>query len=72
MENTKTAIQILTRIQLLSSIVWAAMMIVASVVLKESYKEVSLLLISGYLIEFLLISSSKNALKKVEQEKVAK
>ena len=57
---------------MLSSIVWAAMMIVASVVLKESYKEVSLLLISGYLIEFLLISSSKNALKKVEQEKVAK
>lgn len=35
MENTKNTIQILTRIQLLSSIVWATIMIVSALVLGE-------------------------------------
>jgi hypothetical protein len=67
MENTKNAIQILTRIQLISSIVWAATMIVCALVLEGSYMEISLILISGYFVEFLLLSSSKNKLKKDEK-----
>jgi chromate transport protein ChrA len=67
MENTKKTIQILTRIQLISSIVWAVTMIVCALVLEGSYTEISLILICGYLVEFLLLSSSKNKLKKDEK-----
>ncbi len=64
MENTKKLIQILTRIQIISSIVWAILLLICYQVLGESYKEISLVLICGFFIEFLLISSSKNNLKK--------
>lgn len=64
MENTKKLIQILTRIQIISSIVWAILLIVCYQVLGESNNEISLILICGFFIEFLLISSSKNNLKK--------
>lgn len=64
MENTEKTIQILTRIQMISSIVWAILLIVCYQVLGESYKEISLLLLCGFFIEFLLINSSKNDLKK--------
>ncbi len=70
MENTKKLIQVLTRIQIISSIVWAILLITCYQVLGESYKEISLILICGFFIEFLLISSSKNKLKKVKSEKV--
>lgn len=64
MENTKKLIQILTRIQIISSIVWATLLIVCYQILGESFKEISLILICSFFIEFLLISSSKNSLKK--------
>ena len=64
MENTKKLIQILTRIQIISSIVWAIILIVCYQILGESYKEINLILICGFFIELLLISSSKNNLKK--------
>ena len=64
MENTKKLVQILTRIQIISSIVWAILLLICYQVLGESYKEISLVLICGFFIEFLLISSSKNNLKK--------
>ena len=70
MENTKKLIQVLTRIQIISSIVWAILLITCYQVVGESYKEISLILICGFFIEFLLISSSKNNLKKVKSEKV--
>jgi len=69
MENTKKTIQILTRIQIISSVVWAIILIVCYQALGESFKGISLILICGFFIEFLLISSSKNKLKKVESEK---
>ena len=65
MENTKKLIQVLTRIQIISSIVWAILLIVCYQVLGESYKEISLILICGFFIEFFLISSSKNKLKRI-------
>ena len=64
MDNTKKLMQILTRIQIISSIVWAILLLICYQVLGESYKEISLILICGFFIEFLLISSSKNNLKK--------
>lgn len=64
MENTKKLIQILTRIQIISSIVWAILLLICYQVLGESYKEISLILICGFFVEFLLISSSKNNFKK--------
>jgi len=64
MENTKKLMQNLTRIQIISSIVWAIVLLICYQVLGESYKEISLILICGFFIEFLLISSSKNNLKK--------
>jgi hypothetical protein len=66
MEDKKNTIQILTRIQLISSIVWAVTMIVCSLILKGFYREISLILIGGYLVEFLLLNSAKNKLKKDE------
>jgi hypothetical protein len=69
MENTKKLIQILTRIQIISSIIWAILLIACYQVLGESYKEISIMLICGFFIEFLLISSSKNNLKKPKGEK---
>ncbi|SDX73115.1 hypothetical protein [Flavobacterium degerlachei] len=69
MENTKKLIQILTRIQIISSIVWAILLIACYQVLGESYKEISIMLICGFFIEFLLISSSKNNLKNTKREK---
>jgi hypothetical protein len=68
MENTRKLIQILTRIQIISSIFWAILLIVCCQVLGESNKEISLILICGFFIEFLLISSSKNNLKKESQK----
>ncbi len=70
MKTTKELIQVLTRIQIISSMVWAILLIVCYQVLGESNKEVSLMLICGFFIEFLLISSSKNNLKKEKSEKV--
>jgi len=70
MENTKKLIQVLTKIQIISSIVWAILLITCYQVLGESYKEISLILICGFFIEFLLISSSKNNLKKEKSKKV--
>ena len=64
MENTKKLMQILTRVQIISSMVWAILLIICYQVLGESYKEISLILICGFFIEFLLISSSKNNIKK--------
>lgn len=69
MKNTKELIKILTRIQIISSIVWAILLIVCYQVLGESNKEISLILICGFFIEFLLISSSKNKLQRKKAKK---
>jgi hypothetical protein len=50
MENTKKLIQILTRIQIISSIVWAILLLICYQVLGESNKEISLILICGFFI----------------------
>jgi hypothetical protein len=69
MENTRGLNQILRRVQIISSIVWAILLLVCSQILGESYKEISLILICGFFIEFLLINSSKNCLKNIEKNK---
>ena len=64
MLTTKNLLHYLTRIQIISSIVWAIILLICYQILGESYKEISLILICGFFIEFLLISSSKNSLIK--------
>lgn len=64
MVTTKNLLHYLTRIQIISSIIWAIILLVCYQVLGELYKEISLILICGFFIEFLLISSSKNSLIK--------
>ncbi len=63
MDPTQKMNQLLTRVQVISSIVWAVLMMVCSQVLSESFKEISLLLICGFFVEFLLINSSKKLVK---------
>jgi hypothetical protein len=70
MDKAKKLNQILTRIQIISSIVWAIILIVCYQILGESYKEINLMLICGFFIEFLLINYSKKSLKSIENEKV--
>ncbi len=59
MEYTKKLGHILSLIQIISSIVWAIMLLVCAQVLGESFKEISIILISGFFVEFLLIQVYK-------------
>jgi hypothetical protein len=68
MEYTEKTLQLLTRIQIISSLVWAILLVVCYQVLGESYKEISLILLCGFFFEFLLISSSKKKLKRFGNE----
>lgn len=54
MENTRKLIQILTRIQIISSIFWVILLIVCYQVLGESNKEISLFLYVVSLLSFYL------------------
>lgn len=69
MEDTKKINQVLTRIQIISSIVWAILLIVCSQIVEGSNKEISLLLICGFFFEFLLIKVSKISTKSIEIKK---
>lgn len=64
MKDTKNLIRMLTRIQIISAIVWAILLVTCYQILGAAYNEISLLLLCGFFIEFLLISSSKNNLIK--------
>lgn len=62
MENIKKKVnQTLTRNLILSSIIWATVIIVCSY---SSNKDITYILISGFFIEFLRITSSNKSLKK--------
>ncbi len=56
--------QTLTRNLVISSIVWASVILGCSFNLGSSNKEILYILISGFFVEFLRISSSNKALKK--------
>ena len=60
--------QILTRNQILSSIIWAIVILACSYVLESSNKGVIYILIAGFFIEFLRITSSNKALKKANKQ----
>lgn len=60
--------QILTRNQILSSIIWAIVILACSYVLESSNKGISYILIAGFFIEFLRITSSNKALKKANKQ----
>jgi hypothetical protein len=60
--------QILTRNQILSSIIWAVVILACSYVLGSANKGISYILIAGFFIEFLRITSSNKALKKANKQ----
>jgi len=63
--NTKNKInQTLTRNLIISSIIWASVILACSLNPGSSNKEILYILISGFFIEFLRIISSNKSLKK--------
>ena len=69
MENTKKIKQFLSQTIIINSIVWATVMIVSYLILGDAYKKINLILLSGFFIEFIRISSAKNNLKKTSSKK---
>ena len=69
MENTKKIKKFLSKTIIINSIVWATVMIVSYFILGEAYKKISLILLSGFFIEFLRYNSAKNKLEKTTPKK---
>ena len=70
MENSEKKVnQILTRNQILSSIIWAITILGCSYYLESSDKKISYILIAGFFVEFLRISSANKALKRTNKQK---
>ena len=71
MKNKKNRSQTQTRNLIISSIVWASVILACSFNLESSNKEIIYILISGFFVEFLRISSSNKVLKKeIEREEI--
>ncbi len=69
--NTKKKMnQALTRNQIISSIVWASVILGCSLNPGSSNKEIMYILLSGFFIEFLRISSFNKSVKKDNNEEV--
>ena len=64
MKNNKQTKRFLSNTIIINSIVWATTMIVSYLILGEAYEKISLILLSGFFIEFLRFSSVKNKLNK--------
>jgi hypothetical protein len=69
MKNTQKINRMLTRNQIISSVVWATVILACSFSSVSTSKEITYILISGFFIEFLRISSSNKSLKKDIKEK---
>ncbi len=69
--NTKKKMnQALTRNQIISSIVWAAVILACSFNHGSSNNQIMYILLSGFFIEFLRISSFNKSVKKNNNEEV--
>lgn len=69
MENPKKMInKMLTRNQIISSIIWAIVILACSYSLESSNKEINYILIAGFFVEFLRISSTNKSLKKAYKQ----
>ncbi|MBU2558538.1 MAG: hypothetical protein KJ578_12230 [Bacteroidetes bacterium] len=65
MENQKMKVnQILTRNQVISSIVWAVVILACAYNLESSNTKIMYILLAGFFVEFLRITSSNKAIKK--------
>lgn len=68
MNTNKKINQTLTRNQIISSIVWATVIIAVSLNSDGSNKEIMYILLAGFFVEFLRISSSNKFIKKANTE----
>ena len=65
MGNQKKKVnQILTRNQIISSIIWASVILSCSYTLESSNQGITNILIAGFFVEFLRISSTNKTIKK--------
>tara|TARA_B100000809_G_scaffold242759_1_gene267140 strand:- start:521 stop:739 length:219 start_codon:yes stop_codon:yes gene_type:complete len=69
MKNMKKINTMLIRNQIISSVVWATVILACSLSSVNTSKEITYILISGFFIEFLRISSTNKSLKKDIKEK---
>ena len=72
MKNIKKTNRMLTRNQIISSVVWATVILACYFSSVNTSKEITYILISGFFIEFLRISSTNKSLKKDIKEKEIK
>ncbi len=70
MNKKKKMNQALTRNQIISSIVWAAVILACSFNQGGSNKQIMYILLSGFFIEFLRISSFNKSVNKDNNEEV--
>lgn len=71
--NTKKKVnQVLTRNLVISSIIWASVIIASSFISGDSRKQITYILIAGYFVEFLRITSSNKFLNIIFTEKETK
>jgi hypothetical protein len=68
MKNTKKLNQMLTRNLIISSIVWASVILGCSLNSGSSNKEITYIPISGFFVEFLRITSYNKSLKKANNQ----
>ena len=68
MKNTKKLNQMLTRNIVISSVVWASVILACSLNSEGSNKGITYILISGFFVEFLRITSSNKSLKKADNQ----
>ncbi len=68
MKNRKRVNQILTRNIIISSVIWASVILACTLNPVNSNKEILYILISGFFVEFLRMTSSNKLLKKYNQK----
>jgi len=68
MKNTKKLNQMFTRNIIISSVVWASVILACSLNSEGSNNEITYILISGFFVEFLRITSSNKSLKKADNQ----
>ncbi len=66
----KNAIQLFSRIQIISSIVWALVMVSSYFILETNNQQFNIILLSGFFVEFLLINTSKKQVKEQDNSSI--
>jgi len=69
MEYNNKVAKIFARNQIISSIVWAGILLACSFNLENSSKEITYIIISGFFVEFLRMNSTHKEIKTILSQK---